>query len=249
MNISAAISENKDAWNRFVEKHYPCVGAFMQMWEWGDFQRGLGREVGRYIVSEGDKWIAVFTIAHFKLPFGFSYGYVARGPVLQNAEAATAVFEAMRAWASKKFPRCIFLRLEPPLHSLPSGLEQSLFHIPDYYVQPRYNAAISLSQNDADVSMSFHPSTRSNINRAKKRGVTVAMKEKITPDDYSAFTLMMNETIERNSGKNAYPGDAYFHSLLKTIPPLGGAPKGMPDEATLSIAAFYGYRDNEPVSA
>jgi lipid II:glycine glycyltransferase (peptidoglycan interpeptide bridge formation enzyme) len=252
MTIKTAVPEDKYEWDAFVERHYPPVGAFMQTWEWGEFQSDLGRKVGRYIMTEDDQWIAVFTLVHFTLPLGFRYGYVPRGPVIAAGNAAdphavVAIFETIRTWAMKEFPYFIFLRLESPLPSLPENLNRSHFRIPDYYIQPRYNAVVSLRGTDADIAASFHPSTRSNLHRAEKRGVTVAMKTTITPEDYAAFAVMKKETIERNSGTNAYPSDAYFASLLDIIPPFDlSAPH---HEKTLSLAAFYGYRENEPVSA
>ncbi len=249
MTISEATPEGKHAWNQFALKNYPPVGAFMQTWEWGDFQARLGRRVGRYIVTDGGKEIATFTLVQFRLPMGFSYGYVPRGPVIAknitDPKMITELFTTLRDWAVKKFPHLIFLRMEPPLPSFPETLKASGFRFPEYYVQPRHNLTVSLSGNEEDIVASFHPSTRSNLHRAEKRGVTVVAKNVVAQDDYAMFAAMISDTIKRNHGKNAYPSDAYFRTFLATIPPISAAT----DPATLSLAAFYGYHEKKPASA
>jgi lipid II:glycine glycyltransferase (peptidoglycan interpeptide bridge formation enzyme) len=249
MTISDATSGGKDVWNQFVEKNYPPVGAFMQAWEWGDFQVRLGRNIGRYIVMDGEKKIAVFMMVRFDLPMGLCYGYVPRGPVIAkdatDPETVTALMDDIRNWAIEKFPQFLFLRLEPPLPSFPLTLKNTGFFFPKKYVQPRHNATVLVLRDEEDISASFHPSTRSNLHRAEKRGVTVVTKTEVTAHDYEIFSAMVRDTIKRNHGVNAYPSDAYFHAFFATIPPTGETD----DSAMLSLEAFYGYHDGKPASA
>ncbi|MGB7957492.1 MAG: peptidoglycan bridge formation glycyltransferase FemA/FemB family protein [Minisyncoccia bacterium] len=249
MEIKDAAFESKHDWNRFVAENYPPVGAFMQSWEWGDFQKDLGREVGRYVIMDDGKRIAAFMLVRYALPFGLAYDYAPRGPVIvKNAppEKILKIFDAIKDWAREKFPELVFFRLEPPLADMPPGLQDSGFHIPPYYIQPRYNAMVSLDGSEAEIAASFHPSTRSNLHRAEKRGVKAVVKVEVTPADYDAFSLMKKDTIARNSGKNAYPSDRYFQSLFATVPFLA---KDNRDENVLSLAAFYGYHEGVPASA
>lgn len=105
---------------------------------------------------------------------------------------------------------------------------------------------VSLKGSEAEIAASFHPSTRSNLHRAERRGVTVAMKTKLTSEDHTAFSLMMRDTIARNSGKNAYPDARYFQSLFTSI---SFADKTNHNQDFLSLTAFYGYCNHEPASA
>ena len=250
MIVKDAAFENKYDWDAFVAENYPPIGSFISTWEWGEFQEDLGRGIGRYIVIENNVRVAAFTVVHFDLPLGLSYGYIPRGPVIASSvtkpDEIISIFKTIQAWAGEKFPHFVFLRIEPPLPVWPKGLEGQVgFCIPSYYVQPRYNTSISLSGSEDDIAASFHPSTRSNLHRSEKRGVRVETKTEITADDYAAFGLMMKDTIKRNSGKNAYPSDAYFRSLLRTIP-FVGEKNG---KRTLSLRAYYGYHEGEPASA
>src|SRR3989344_6228922 len=241
--VEAAYNREKE-WNAFVRENYPPIGAFMQTWQWGEFQKTLGRRIGRYFIIDGSRPVAAFTIFHHSLPFGFSYGYVPRGPVIAaraTEEEIMKTLQAVKIWALGAFPRFVFVRLEPPLLTPISALERAGFHFPSYYIQPRHNIAIPLYKRTEDeVAKMFHPSTRSNINRAEKRGVTATMKAEITGDDYAKFKAMIKETIKRNGGKNAYPSDSYLYSLLRIIPSAAR----VRDSNGLTLGVFCGYQNH-----
>ena len=82
MKITEAGIGDKIKWNIFVQKNYPPVGAFMQTWEWVDFQKEMGRDIGRYFVIANGEPVAAFTLVYHALPFGLQYGYSPRGPVM-----------------------------------------------------------------------------------------------------------------------------------------------------------------------
>ncbi|MBI2096728.1 MAG: peptidoglycan bridge formation glycyltransferase FemA/FemB family protein [Candidatus Sungbacteria bacterium] len=247
MNISQA--EARAEWNQFVRQHCPPVGAFMQTWEWGTFQQSLGRKIDRYFLKDGNKQLAAFTLVHHSLPFGFSYGYIPRGPIIAAHAAGEdklpEILNFIRTWAVRNFSRLIFLRLEPPLSSLAAVAQGRGFHFPSYYIQPRHNVIVSLDKEGDEIVKSFHPSTRSNIRRAENRGVTVEVKSRMTAADYRHFFVMEKETIQRNRGKNAYPSRNYFDALLRTIPPFSETR----DPNSLSLGIFYGYQHNRPAAA
>ena len=215
------VALSKVAWNMFVKQNYPLVGAFLQTWEWGEFQQSIGRKIERYFLYKGNEPVAAFTLVHYLLPLGFSYGYVPRGPVIavKHAQASKLlnIFEAIKKWTEQKFPNLIFLRLEPPVSQISLEESASGFHIPNYYIQPRHNTGIHLEPSEKDIMASFHFSTRHNIRVAEKRGVTVEMKSSMAETDYDQFFNMVKDIIKRNGGKNPYPNRAYFHSLFKTI--------------------------------
>ncbi|TSC68591.1 MAG: Methicillin resistance protein [Parcubacteria group bacterium Gr01-1014_66] len=250
MEIIEAGLKQKNAWNQFVGTHYPPVGAFMQTWEWGTFQEQLGRKINRCFLMENGTPMASFMLVHHALPLGFSYGYIPRGPVIagthQTQDKILDIFHAARSWILRAAPHLVFLRIEPPLGSMSEKmLHQHGFLMPPYYIQPRHNAVITLEKPEQKILESFHPSTRSNIRRAEKRGVRIEVKSTILPSDYEHFFAMMRDTITRNSGYNAYPTPAYFYSFTKAIPMLTHTSNFQ----NMSYAAFYGYQDNQPAAA
>lgn len=235
MIIQESTNLSPEVWDTFIRENYPPVGAFMQTFAWGEFQRELGRSVTRYEVRENEEIIAVFTYVEHVLRFGYAYGYIPRGPVLLasiDPKKISAILSAISVWSKKQFPHLIFLRVEPPV---PFSSEYILSHFwfPSNYIQPKYNATINIMKSEEEILGSFHPSTRSNVKRAEKRGVSVTMKESIDTSEYQVFVEMMQDTIKRNSGQNAYPGDAYFRALFKTVP----------------FTVFYGHHEGKIVSA
>lgn len=244
MRIEKASQNGKKEWNEFVRKHYPAVGGFMQSWEWGSFQERLGRSVERYFVFDGKEPVAAFTLIYHALPSGFRYGYAARGPVVATSDEGVVVkiFETIKTWARKHAPDLIFLRLEPPISDAPAGLDAGNFQIPSYYVQPRHNLSVPLSGTETEILLSFHPSTRSNVGRAEKRGVTVDIRAEVAPDEYERFQNMMRDTITRNSGVNAYPSREYFEALFEAL--SESEPDG-DNSGGLSLGIFRAYHDGD----
>src|SRR3989344_757601 len=246
--ISDATAQGRAGWNLFVREHYPPVGAFMQTWEWGEFQKALGRRVERFYVGQGSTPDAFFTLVHHTLPLGYSYGYIPRGPVIARhatgAETYLGIFESIKQWARNNFPHFLFLRLEPPLKSIAPESKKRGLSLPEYYVQPRYNLTVPIGGTEDEILGSFHPSTRSNIRRAQNRGVTVETKSKMTEEDYRQFFSMTEDTIKRNSGANAYPSPSYFRALLESTPVMSGKY----DPETLSLGIFYGYQNGAPAA-
>src|SRR3989344_5645034 len=138
--ISDATAQGRAGWNLFVREHYPPIGAFMQTWEWGEFQKALGRKVERFFVGPSRKPDASFMLVHYALPMGYSYGYIPRGPVMARhaagEEVSLGVFESIKQWAQKHLPHLLFLRLEPPLEAIAPEAAKRGFSSPEDSIHP-----------------------------------------------------------------------------------------------------------------
>lgn len=245
------VNDKKD-WNKFVKDNHPAVGAFLGTWEWGDFQEKLGWKTGRFLVRESDKTAAVFTIVRYPSALGLHHVYMHRGPIISKeyVKDEIADFEILRAiqrWAKTNLKSAMFLRMEPSLLSISDDIEKYGFHRPSYYVQPRYNAAVSLTPSEDEIFADFHPSTRSNLRRSPKRGATVEMKKSLTDKDFDQFYSMIESTSKRNHGKNAYPNMNYLRTLFSKIPILD--PDEEYDPVSLHSGIFWGYQNGEPAAA
>ena len=247
MLISPAQDKDREIWNSFVSKNYPPIGAFMASWEWGSFQQALGRKMKRYFIAADGEVVAVLTVVHCHLPLGQAYGYAPRGPAISRAffntlQKVTELFQTIEHWAKQNFPNFIFLRLEPPLDPKTPIVGKRLAH-PDYYIQPRRNLAINLTKTEEEILMEFHSSTRSNVKKAERKGVTAEIKKEMTADDWDCFFGMASETMARNEGKNIYPDRIYFETMARTLPNVDEAQNG-----GLSLCFFYGYQEGEPAA-
>ncbi len=242
MKIEKVKPDKEREWNEFIIKNGPPVGSFIQAWEWGQFYEKLGRKVERYFVVE-ETPIAAFTLVYQKLPFGFVYGYAPRGPIISSPDESKyeTICNEIRNWALKEIPELIFLRLEPPLPIEYKKLPKPFFETPSYYIQPKFNSVILLDKEEKDLLESFHPSTKSNINRAERRGVTVKIKNEITEEEFEQFKKMMGDTSKRNHGKKIYPSVGYFNSLFALLFKNSSS-------NNLNLVAFYGYCDGKPAA-
>lgn len=246
IKIVSVQDKDQQNWDDFVIKNYPPVGAFMASWEWGNFQRALDRKVERYLITIEKKIVGVFTLVYCHLPLGMYYGYVPRGPVISDffdtEEKIRDLFKTIEQWVKKYLTNFVFVRLEPPI-SKKAGIKGKSFVFPDYYIQPRRNLAINLNQTEKEILANFHPSTRANVKKAERKGVTVEIKKDISPDDFDHFFGMARDTVARNNGKNIYPNRLYFETLVKTLPSIGAKKSDK-----LSFCFFYGYRENKPAA-
>jgi len=250
--ILPAVEADRYAWNQFLLDNYLPVGLFLGTWEWGEFQKKLGRRTEHYFIKEKDVTVAVFTFIRYPLPCGMSYGYLPRGPIIakEYREGETKHFKilaALQKWAQDKLPPLVFLRMEPPLYALPENSGTYGMHQPSYSVQPPHNTVVSLAATEADILARFHSSTRSNIKRAQRRGVTFEMKKRLTEDDFQHFFAMIQSTTARNNGKNAYPSQEYLRTFLSTNVLTGTGDTHEP--ALFSLGFFCGYQNGKPAAA
>ncbi|MCK5085243.1 peptidoglycan bridge formation glycyltransferase FemA/FemB family protein, partial [Candidatus Parcubacteria bacterium] len=142
------IKENqKEIWNEFITEN--GSESFLQAWEWGNFNRALGRKVWRIGVVEdfkhtpsasqstplkkginkiNSKLIAVALILKNDLPFGRSYFYCPRGPVISQKSIKSKVhkvksldflFSEIKKIAKRE--KSLFLKIDPPI-----GVNQEL---------------------------------------------------------------------------------------------------------------------------
>lgn len=241
------IEQNKDRdWTNFIIKNGPPIGTFIQSWQWGEFYKKLGRTVERYFIYDDNTPIAAFTLVYQMLPFGFSYGYAPRGPIIMNPNESNFnnICEEIRNWALKEKESLIFLRLEPPLPIDYKNLPAPYFKKPSYYVQPKNNLVIDLSLDESELLESIHQSTKANINRAIKRGVDVIIKNVISNTEFNDYKKMMEDTTERNHGKNIYPSDNYFKFLFEML----FVKSTTENSPNIYLTGFYGYSDDNPAA-
>jgi O-antigen/teichoic acid export membrane protein/lipid II:glycine glycyltransferase (peptidoglycan interpeptide bridge formation enzyme)/uncharacterized membrane protein (UPF0127 family) len=264
---------DRHIWDNFVKCNHPPAGAFLETWEWGEFQKALGHRMERYVIVEYEygykhehererehehehineyshsktKLVAVFTFACYNLPLKRSYGYLPRGPVILKEYAAEEMehFEIMLAvkdWARRYMRELAFIRMEPSLQHVSPDMAWHGFRIPSYYIQPPYNAVVPLERSETEILARFHPTTRSNIKRAERRGVTCEIKTMFNDEEFSHFFAMIKSTVGRNHGKNAYPSEHYLRTFLATIA------NATITDSHPELVVFWGMQDGQPAA-
>jgi lipid II:glycine glycyltransferase (peptidoglycan interpeptide bridge formation enzyme) len=258
---------DKAAWNAFVERNYPPAGAFLETWEWGEFQKALGHKTDRYVVTEhvGSELsraipVAVFTLTRYWSSLGLQYGYLPRGPVIakelvDEESRHFPILRAVKCWARKQLPTLAFLRIEPPFSYISPDNAWHGFRTPSYYIQPPHNTLVSLKETEEEILARFHSSTRSNIRRAERRGVSCQAKTILSEKDVNDFFAMIKSTVDRNHGKNAYPDERYLRTFLSLVSSTrtgslatSGQNLSTTGSPALKLVAFCGYQNGQPAA-
>lgn len=219
----------RQEWNAFVAST-PSFG-LMQSYEWGSFKEKLGWKAIRCAVKEGDRISGVAQMLIKTVARGlFSIAYIPRGPLVdwEDREATTALLLALHQNARKH--GAVALRIEPPLlHSADNHalLRSYGFHPLELSNQPRCSMIVDLPDNMDDLLMSLPSSTRYNIRKSQRKGVSV---DYATADDLPTFFRLMEVTGER-SGFPTRASD-YYEKEWQAFDPLG--------QAQLLIARYEG---------
>ena len=167
-------------WNKLVADYAPPFGAFLQSWEWGEFQRALGFKVERVHELVKDKTILAQAI-EFPLPLKSSYWHIPKGPL------SDASPKDILGILAKKLPRGAFLKIEPATKPKVGALAKDR--------QPSVTTIVDLTQSEAQISENMKAKTRYNIRLAEKKGVTASIVEL---DRFEDLVRLMEQTAERD---------------------------------------------------
>ncbi|MCF7907166.1 peptidoglycan bridge formation glycyltransferase FemA/FemB family protein [Patescibacteria group bacterium] len=161
---------------------------FLQSWEWGDFQKKMGRKIWRLAVQEKNKTLVQALIIKNSLPLGFGYLYCPRGPFFQDVSGQVTLdffFKQIKVLADQE--KAIFFRFEP-LKEI--SLSLKIKKTSD--VQPSQTAFLDLQKKEADLLSAMHSKTRYNIRLAQRKGVEIEESQSL-----DCFWRLLQETAKR----------------------------------------------------
>lgn len=182
--------KNQKEWNELVLQNPPKSGAFLQSWQWGEFQQAVGHAVYRNELRQ---------IIEHNVPFGNRYWYFPRANITQ------ALIDEAR---TKKI---LFIRFEPPEVAPPEVAPQRTIHI-----SPPTTLIINLEKTEDELFTAMHEKTRYNIRLAARKGVNISNPSS-TDDNFEKFWQLMKMTAERD-GFRAHPR-AYYQKMLTCLEP------------------------------
>ena len=166
----------------------------MQSGEWGELKSSFGWRVSR-VVNDSSGAQILFR----SLPFGFSIGYIPKGPIGKLDDPL--LWQEIDQVCQEN--HAIFLKVEldgwlnDPLEVLPTNLG---FSQSRYNIQPPRTIIIDLEKPENDILLSMRQKTRYNIHLAEKKGVVVRSWA-----DIPSFHKMLSSTGRRD--------DFNIHSL------------------------------------
>ena len=185
---------------------------FLQSSSWAYFQKELGNRVWNIGIDEnGLKVVAL--VVEKRMPFGLTYLYLARGPVISDkvdnkSKYLKLILKAIRDLTiHTKKKEEIFLRFEPIFNF---KLE-NILKIKD--VQPSNTLLLDLNKSEEQLLSEMHQKTRYNIRLAGKKSVKIHKVENYK-EKFENFWSLISQTSNRDKF-NPHPRD-YYEKILKT---------------------------------
>lgn len=183
---------DKKHWNNIVKENAPAFGGFLQSWEWGEFQRSLGRKIER-IEEKG----TVAQAIQMPLPLGQYYWYIPKGPLGTVSEQE--MVSVLREYLSG----AMLLRFEP--------MQQSkLMRITD--VQPSTTLMLDLGSGEEEIFSQMKSKTRYNVRLARRKGVQTRI---VDLDYFDDFVRLLEQTTKRDSFVG-HPAQ-YYRAMLEVM--------------------------------
>ena len=182
-------------WNDFVLENPPTFGAFLQSWEWGEFQKSIGRRVERMFEKENVGLLA--TAIQTELVAGQFYWFIPKGP-LGGRKISERIGQIRANLADGAF-----LRMEPITE--PGGIKI-------VERNPATTSVIDLTQTVEELYAGMKPKTRYNIRLSQKKGVVT---EIVSLDRFDDFIRLMEQTTVRDNF-HAHP-TAYYKAMLEAM--------------------------------
>lgn len=208
MTIRESDEERKNAWNNFVADN---DGFFLQSWEWGELQSGIGRQVSRLRRSD-----FAAQLISYKLPFEKRYLYVPRGPVISSQKPLPSLKSFLAEFQNDVSKQNIFLRIEPVLEDT-AELAQDLKTLGFKRAassQPETTIILDLKKSETDLEQGMEHDTRYAIRAARKRKIKIINSSEPREKKrwFDKFWPLFEETNKRHHLK-AYPKRYYWKTL------------------------------------
>lgn len=186
--------KNQEQWDEKVSSD--SMSQFLQSWDWGEFQRNLGRKVW-YLDLDG-QYVLVIKMT---LPLDKYYLYIPRTKIMINQDN----LEFLKELALNE--KCVFLRIEPVKQDL------SKFGFKNYKaIQPAKTLLLDLAKDEETLLNEMHQKTRYNIRLAAKKGIKIKEGDL---SDLGTFYNLISGTYQRKK-IHVYNQD-YFEKLLVNL--------------------------------
>lgn len=235
--IEADAIARDDAWDAFVRA--AAGGHHVQTSRWGRVKATLGWSVARVRVSDGADIVGGCQVLVRRLgPVGVAYA--PRGPLLRAPSDAveSAVLDGLEELM--RDARLVLLKLQPPAHreDLGARLQRRGYGASDLEAAPLATVLVDLALDEDRLLARMRPSARSNIRKARRKGVAV---RRGGAADLPAFTGIVARTSERQ-GFAPFP-PRYYEAMWEEFAAAGDAALLLAEQdgRVLSAALVLGY--------
>ncbi|MBM3256856.1 MAG: peptidoglycan bridge formation glycyltransferase FemA/FemB family protein [Candidatus Liptonbacteria bacterium] len=199
--MSIVFEEVKEAAEFDIGK-FSLAAPFTQSFEYGEWQREVGRNVRRWVGKEGGAIIGAVQLIEYPLAKNKTYWYAPYGPVWKEKpdehylEALkTKLEELVQETAS------VFVRIELPSSLQPKGLKTApSVTTRGSFLQPRAEWVLDIKESEERLLREMHHNTRYSIRAAERRGVrTEVIEGQKLPEHFEEFYALLEETAKRDA--------------------------------------------------
>jgi len=209
------LSLSNKNFDKFVSTRF-ISSNFLQSSIWVDFLLAQKKTFWQLVVTEKDEVVGTCLLYENKLPYGRSYLFAPKGPIISDKISGAKKQEALRLILSKardltietKKHEEIFFKLEPETNDvLVSGLKKS----PD--IHPRDTLVLDIEPDEKEILAQMHQKTRYNIALARRHGVKIFFSTE--DNDLEEFLKLIHQTAKRN--QISVHNDDYYRLLWQTL--------------------------------
>ena len=224
MQVVQFKEDQKEIWNKFIA--FNNAESFLQSWQWGQFNCALGKKIWRLAIIDDSLFkgkvsssnlVAVALIIKYNLPFGKSYLYCPRGPVVDESGTFDMLFNEIKKIAKEE--KSFFLKIDPPIELSQKCF--SNFRRSFSEVQPKDTLMLDLEKSEEELLKEMKQKTRYNIRLAEKRGIKIRnYKLGITDQEefrkkFDFFWNLTEETSKRD--KFTSHNKEYYQKMLESL--------------------------------
>ena len=178
-------------------------GAFLQSSIWQDFLRKQNKKYWQISIKDEKKIIGSCLIYENKLPFGKSYLYTPKGPIISQDISNYKKEKAFHFLLSKirdltidtKKEEEIFLSLE--VNNI--NLTKEFIKVDN--IQPADTLLLDLKKEKQELLRVMHQKTRYNIGLAQRKDIKIEISKK--EEDLEIFIKLIKKTAQRKKIKEA----------------------------------------------
>lgn len=213
MRLLPVSQPEQNVYDRFVAEQE--TGSFLQSWEWGEWQKSLGRPVERFwCCADNGTIIGCAQLVKMSLPLGHYYWYAPYGPVMSWRFAQQDLDKFIQE-IKNQFPEAWFMRFEPKINANFELRSKNSSMVKSVNIQPGSSVVVDLTSSPEALLAAMHPKTRYNIRLAARHQVEVH-KDLVVSPGHGFYYKEAVDLIVETALRQGYKGHTrkYYENLV-----------------------------------
>jgi len=180
-NFSIKEITNKKNWEEYSIKNSDIN--FLQSWSWGEFQKNLGKSIGRFGIFVGDKQVGCFQYIVEDAKRG-RYLAIAGGPIIEwknlSQKYILQLWKEIKEISLKQ--NCVFIRLrlqDKDNKELRKRMKSYGFVFAPMHLTADLTHKLDLTLTEEEILKDMRKTTRYEIRKAERNGVKIEFSKNV----------------------------------------------------------------------